>query len=276
MSTAPSEVLMPTEKKKKVKKPVEAKGAVVKDELVELAHDVETMDKEQAFSAIHPLLETVNSSYIRIGGVLAVIRDNEWWAGDGYASFRDLLEKAFGLKYRKAMYWVQIYEDLINSGVAWERVKSLGWCKLKEVSPVLTTDNCAEWVAKAEGLTVLQLHEVVRLAQMQAVKNNSNGASPSDVSPEGVETTTTTMSFKVHTDQKETIRLALDKAKQEGGTEFDAVALEGICLNYLAGGKVTKKVKAKTLNELFAQQTPEDVLKAFGEVWPDIDVEVAL
>lgn len=272
MSTAPSEVLMPAEKqKKKVKKPVE-KSPLLKDELVALAHEVEVMDREQALSAIHPLLETVNSSYIRIGGVLAVIRDHGWWQDEGFDSFRAMLEKKFGLKYRKAMYWVQIYEDLINSGVAWDQVKSLGWCKLKEVSPVLTTENCAEWVAKAEDLTVLQLHEVVRLAQASVPSGSGE-----DVSPEGVETTTTTISFKVHTDQKETIKQAIEKAKGEVGTEFDAVALEGICMNYLAGGKVTsKKVKPKSLSELFKDMSPEEVLNAFGEVWPDIDVEVTL
>lgn len=272
MSTAPSEVLMPAEKKKKkvVKKPAEV-APMMKDELVALAHEIETLDMEQALAAINPLLESVNSSYIRIGGVLAVIRDNAWWQEEGYASFRDLLEKRFGLKYRKAAYWMQIYEDLINSGVAWNQVKTLGWCKLKEVSPVLTKENCAEWVAKAENLTVLQLHEVVKLAQA-----NVSSGETEDVSPDGVETTTTTISFKVHKDQKETIRQALDKAKGETGTEFDAVALEGICMNYLAGGKVTKKVKPKTLAEVFDGYSAEEVLQAFGQKWPDIDVEVTM
>jgi hypothetical protein len=37
-------------------------------------------------------------------------------------------------------------------------------------------------------------------------------------------------------DQKETILLALERARSELETEYDAVALEAICMNYLSGG----------------------------------------
>jgi len=273
MSTAPSEALMPLDtKKKKVKKPTaKAVANLTTDPLISMSHDVETMSKAQAFSAIPELLEHANYHFIRVGGVLAVVRDNEWWQEEGYESFKALIEKKFGLKYRKAAYWVQIYTDLIDSGVEWGQVSTMGWCKLKEVSPVLTKENAAEWVAKAEGLTVLQLHEVVKLALAQA----EGTLETSGVSPEGVETTTTTMSFKVHVDQKETIRMALDKAKLDAKTEFDAVALEGICMNYLAGGKVTKKLKKTALKDMLSQYKLTEVLKVIAEVWPgEINVEV--
>ena len=274
MSTAPSEVLM-TGKKKKVKKPAnESAGAInlVTDELAALAHACEGLSKEEAFAAVSPLMETVDSSYIRLGGVLAVIRDNDWWQSEGMESFKELLEKKFGLRHRKATYLIQIYEDLVNSGVEWDQVKSLGWCKLKEISPVVTKENCAEWVAKAESLTVLQLHDVV--AKAKAAKEQSlptSGAVPEDASSD-----TVTMTFKLHVEQKETIRQALDKAKKEANTEYDGVALEAISINYLSGGKVTKKVAGADLKTSMQKAGAEAVLNLFGELWPDIEVQVTM
>jgi hypothetical protein len=47
--------------------------------------------------------------------------------------------------------------------------------------------------------------------------------------------------YHSHDDQVETIESALDRARDEMGTEFDAVALEAICMNYLSGGNVIQK-----------------------------------
>jgi hypothetical protein len=272
MSTAPSEVLMAPSTKKKVKKPdavAAVKPAVAKepDVLVELAHEIESMTEEQAVAAVAPLLETVDSSYIRLGGVLAVIRDHDWWKGK-HESFKAMIENGFGLRYRKAMYCVQIYEDLINSGVAWASVKTLGWCKLKEISPVLTTENVDEWVGKAEKMTVLQLHDLVALHKQQLESSATNSEEAESVAAQ-----TTTLTFKLKEDQKAAIQQALDKARKELGTEFNSVALDGICMNYLSGGKTTKP---KSLKSVIAGYKPEEVLEAFAETWPDIEVTATL
>jgi hypothetical protein len=261
MGKAPSEALMATSKK--VKKPAKAKSAEMVDVLVVLAHECENMQKDEAFAALPALLDTVSSNYVKLGGVLAVIRDNGWWEGD-YKTFSECLEKQFGLQYRKGAYLIQTYENLIQSGVAWADVKDLGWSKLRVVSSVLTKENVEEWVAKALPLTVLQLYDVVREFKSQTLETTG-------VAPEDIESTTTSISFKVHQDQKETIKQAVEKARKEAGTEYDAVALEAICINYLSGGKVTKP---KSLKSVLSKYTAEEVLNAFGELWPDIDITV--
>jgi len=47
--------------------------------------------------------------------------------------------------------------------------------------------------------------------------------------------------YHFHDDQIGTVELALAGARPELNTEFDAVALEAICMNYLSGGNVHKK-----------------------------------
>jgi hypothetical protein len=44
--------------------------------------------------------------------------------------------------------------------------------------------------------------------------------------------------YGVAPDHKKSILLALERARLELGTDFDAVALEAICMNYLSGGNV--------------------------------------
>jgi len=264
MGTAPSEAMMT---KKKVKKPAgKLTAAKEPDALVLMAHECENMSQEQAFEALPSLLETVDSNYIKLGGVLAVIRDHEWWKAGGYETFSKCLEEKFGLQYRKGAYLIQTYENLISSGVAWSKVKELGWSRLRVVSSVLTKENVDEWVEKAKGLTVLQLYDVVKAFKAQTLET-------SGIKPDEIENTTTTISFKVHVDQKETIKQAVEKARKEANTEFDAVALEAICINYLGGGKVTKP---KSLKSVMEKYTPEEVLGAFEKIWPDILLEVTM
>jgi hypothetical protein len=47
--------------------------------------------------------------------------------------------------------------------------------------------------------------------------------------------------YHSHDDQVETIELALQRAREEMGTDFDIVAMEAICMNYLSGGNVIQK-----------------------------------
>lgn len=70
------------------------------------------------------------------------------------------------------------------------------------------------------------------------------------------------------------IRAALDKV--EAGTEYDTVALEAICLSYLEGGSVEVDTPATTgsLEKLFTQMPPEDILGVFEKVFPDLELTV--
>jgi hypothetical protein len=49
--------------------------------------------------------------------------------------------------------------------------------------------------------------------------------------------------YHLHEDQLETIQLALEKARLEGGSDFDSVALERICLGYISWGTAVPKRK---------------------------------
>ncbi|HEY0820202.1 MAG TPA: hypothetical protein VGD46_15555 [Rhizobacter sp.] len=268
-TTTANEALLDKKGKKGKGKKGAADQVEVVDVIISTSHELENLSREEALSLIPELTNNVDFSYFRLGGVLAVIQGNsDWWKADGFDTFREFIENRFGIQYRKAMYLIGIYGNLVESGVPWEKLSGIGWSKVKEIAPILTVDNVDEWVERANELTVMQLHEAVKKAQLGTLDKT-------DTTPDtgGV----TTFTAKVHPDQKASIDKAIEKAMIEAKTEFKGVALEAICLNYLSGAKVSKpKSLVETFKSLPADTGAEDVLKAFAQVWPDIDLTVTM
>jgi len=79
--------------------------------------------------------------------------------------------------------------------------------------------------------------------------------------------TLTTKIFKLHADQRETIEQALSQVKEQTHTEYDAVALELICADYMSSPTLAKKLQSLGLEAALAQ-----VEKAFPQA--NITVEL--
>lgn len=250
MSKAPSEALM-----KKVATPMT-------DVIGDIAAEIENITKEEAFAVVPELIDSVDFSYFKLGGVLSVIQDNDWWEDDA-DTFKEFITERFGLHYRKAMYLINIYDRLVEANIPWEKVSGLGWTKLKELADILTVENVDEWVEKALSMTTLNLQEAIKVFKAGGLSTDGTTAPDSS----GVSTIT----FKVHPDQKETITQAIDKALEEAETEFKGVALEAICIGYLAGA-TGKKAKPMSLQGTMEKYSPEAVFEAFEAIWPEINI----
>lgn len=263
----PAPVTKASPKPKQKVKAAEPEEVTDEDLIVKTVHEIETMKASKAFGLVPQLLDNIDHDYFRLGGVLASIQANGWFMDKGHETFRAFVESECGLPYRKSMYFIEIYNGLVESGVSWDQVKHLGWTKLSKLANILSTENVGEWVQVADSLTVLQL--VAHIAASTKGENSTN-------SPEKVEKVSdiTTMTFKLHTDQKTTIREALDKAKHETGTEFDAVALEAMALDFLGGESKLKSIPS--LKEMMTGKSAEEVLETFGEVFPEITLEATL
>jgi hypothetical protein len=250
-----------------------AEQVITKDEvqeadlIVETAKEINALDKETAFEVVPSLIDSVDFSYFKLGGVLSAIQDNDWWNDDS-PNFRSFIEDNFGLHYRKGMYLIKIYDGLVEAEIPWHKVSGLGWTKLKELADILTQENCDEWVAKAESMTTLNLQAAVKA--YKAGDLSTDGTTDPDSS--GVSTIT----FKVHPDQKETINEAVEQAMEDSDTEFKGVALEAICMNFLAGGSTKEAPKPLSLQATMENHSYEQVLEAFEAIWPEIAVTVEL
>jgi hypothetical protein len=250
----------PAKKKASKSKAVAApalQGEVVPDDmLADLVFEIENMKEKQALELVGTLAEQTEVTFFKLGGVLSVIQANGWFAP--YNSFREFVEKKHGIHYRKAVYWTDIYNKLAESKVPWDKVKFIGWTKLKEIAGVITVDNVDEWVKIAKENNTISLIETVK-AHLISDKQ----VAIEDQTKKSV----TTRSFKVHEDQKATIDTALAKAKEQSGTTVDTAALEFICLDYLGGQSLPQKLKSIGI---------EAALEALEKAFPNANIEVEI
>lgn len=242
-------------------KPVKAK-VETKDLIIVSSTEVENLTKARALKLAPELIEAEGINDFKLGGVLQRIQEEKWWEGNDYESFKDYIETGLGLPYRKCMYLVNIYEKLVAAGIKWSDVKSIGWSKLRFIIDLLTEDNVAEWVKRADTMNSLEIQEYVKGLKDGKAKQDENG--------EEVTTKVSSMVFKVHPDQKETIKEALAKKKEETGTEFDNVALEQITLGYIEGNIGKPKVTVAVVKKFLASMTAEKAAALVIAVHPSL------
>ena len=246
----------PSAKGKTTKAPTTGKDGEP-DLITTVASQLENLKEADARKMVTEIRENSDFGYFKLGGVLAVIQSNGWF--EPHASFKDFVEAEHGLKYTRAMYWIRIYNKLVDSGIPWDAVKSLGWTKLKEIVDVITKANVKSWVKTAEKQTVLQLHETVA-AHLKAEAQKASGEAGETEPAQTVVTKT----FKLHADQKNTVDQALAKAKTAGNTTVDTVALEYVCLDFLGGTQT-----ASTLSGKLQALGIDEALKAFELAFPN-------
>jgi hypothetical protein len=243
------------------------------DPLSSCAHQVENLKADAARAEVYNLIAGTEFDLFKLGGVLAVVHEKEYWAEYGFQDFRTFLETEHGLQYRKAMYLISIYYGVIEHQLTWAQVQGLGWTKLKVIlnphnKDIVTAANIGAWLEKAKNMTVLQLESAIA----GALKGPGENATEQDSGK-----TITTMTFKLHEDQKDTVRAALEKAKEVGGTQVDTVALEMMALEFL-----NKPMAAQTetpppsLLTIMQEVGWEGVLNEFAKLWPDIELTVEL
>jgi len=201
----------------KPKAAAKAKPVTISDEIADTASSIENLSESEALQELQNLLDAQAHDEFRIGGILAKIQ-TEGWFGE-HPNFRTLVEAEYGIKYRTAMYWIGIYNDLVDSGVKWSDVKRLGWTKLKELSPILTPDNVKAILKAVEGMNALQV-----AAYASDLQANNGDVAKTEVP--GEENQLKSKAFKLFPGQKESVELALEKAKKMSGTDSDSAALE--------------------------------------------------
>lgn len=88
--------------------------------------------------------------------------------------------------------------------------------------------------------------------------------------------TVMTKTFKMHEDQKATIEAAIEKAKEVSKTTVDTVALEFICLDYLASGNKKKgNAPAKIDATAVANLGVEAALDIFSSAFPNHNITIS-
>jgi len=221
-------------------------GEIVADDaLVDLVHEIENLPEEDALEKVAKLLEHTDETWFKLGGILSIISTKGWYKG--YKTFNEYVEHEHGLKPRRAHYWIAIYNSLVESKVPWDKVKGIGWTKLRVIAPILTLSNVDTWVEFANTHSITEVETKVDELNAPAITDQSEKAN------------TTNKTFKLFEGQKANLDAALEKVKEVSPTVSDSVALENICLEYLGSQSLTQRLKDAGLDA---------ALKALGQAFP--------
>lgn len=152
--------------------------------------------------------------------------------------FEELLEKRFGMKYTKAMYFVRMQAKILELEIKPQALEALPWSKLREIIPVMDAANQKEWLDKAKKLNQEDLHKQV----MKSKKHDDDAP------------VITTMKFKFPSDTIGFVEDALSLGRQmlldEDGEQKvgDAEVLAHICGEWLEyKGGVPEKIKLEDM-----------------------------
>lgn len=233
------------------------------DLIAKTAKEVENLTKAQALKMVPELEDSSSFNDFKQGGVLSVIQDKGWWEGSD--TFRTYLKNVLGVDPGKAYALIRTYNSLIESEVPWDKVKGVRWTKLDVIAGVINEENVDEWVQRAKDLSTLQLRDfVIEWSKAKAKEDAPEGSGAAEVATSNV----TTLTYKVHEDQKETIKNAVIKAKEENNTRVDAVALELITLQYLEG-TLGKQKKQKSLGAQIKTAGFKKAITELASVYPE-------
>ena len=257
MSTAPSEVLLNQE--------------AATDQIVSVFSQIDLIkdDRDAIYAQIAEVEDTKSFDNFKLGGLLGMAQNQKWYKDDGYKNFKGFLAEKFPtIEYRKAKYLIDMYDALLESEVDWAEVKDIGWTKLSRMAPVLDKGNAADWMTKARTCTTIELLEYIKAAKKGE-----------DVPGEDQVDKPVKKNFALMGDQVECVEDAIEKAKEEAETEFDGVALDAICQNYLSGASVAAPVPADqvpgpvaSLRDMIQAAGYEEVLNLVEAVWPNITI----
>lgn len=230
------------------------------DAFAVVGYEIENLTEEQANKEAHTILQQNDFNEFKIGGIFAKIQDHKWFGE--YENFRSYVEGEFPqIGYRKAAYLSNIYKSLLESEIPYSKVAHLGWTKLKDLAAVLTLDNVDRILEDIDGLTVNQVK-----AYVSSMNNEDDG----DIDEKETVSNITTITFKLHDDQKENVRDAVAKVKGDHDMESDGAALEYLALQYLHG---KSSGKGKSLQTLMQESGVIRTVEMITETFPDVEFE---
>ena len=99
-------------------------------------------------------------TYFEIGGLLSVMQKEKWFAP--YASLDEWVENNTAMKRSKARALIQIYDAIVESGVAWAHVQDIGWTKLRAIARVLDEESAHHWISLASNHSKKEIIELVK------------------------------------------------------------------------------------------------------------------
>jgi hypothetical protein len=222
---------------------VEIEGMVIEPE-IESKKDPEEASKLIAKAMF--VKDDIEGKFWELGEVLFVIFGKQYYVDAGYKDWRDFCNSVLDIKWRTATYLKDIYAKFSPLDIDEVERKGIGWAKLKELLPVVNSENVKYWlgVAKEKKVSVQALNNMVKFALGKISKEEA------DKVPQ-------VFAFRLYEEQLENVERALELARKLTGSDSRAYQLEMICAEFRAtyesdDGISREKVVAGLLSKIAA------------------------
>lgn len=248
---------------------VKAKAVAKKDLTGDWLQDthmvIENLQQHEAVNQLTNLTDQSDRSWYCIGGILSQIRDNQWWQIKGYASFDDFVEDELGIAKARAASWMRNYRAVLNLGITTADLSEVGWTKLKDALPYMTSTNKDELLGHARTLTCKAFITYLKglAGETKKKKTTSVGSGSSVVK----------FSCMLHEDEVEVVDEALKRAKARANSEYDNVGLALLCSVYLNGGGDT--MNAGSVVDAMRQMGADSLQSLIQEAFPNLTVMIS-
>lgn len=149
---------------------------------------------------------------------------------EDHAGFVAFCDEKLKCGYRKAQYFISIWEKALEFSVSKDVMELIGWSKMKELVPILTAENVKSLLKAAQEKSLKNLLEYI--ASMKKAKKE--GKSVDGVNSSAVDTVKYT--FLIDQQDNDTVHSAIEEAKSRMETSNAAEAFVTICQDWLALG----------------------------------------
>jgi len=228
---------------------------------------VEGMNQSECLAQLPLLADKSDRAWYTIGGILNLMRENQWWSIKGYQAFNVFVEEEVGIPMARATRWMNTYTGMNNLGITMEDLDGIGWTKMKDALPYMRKENKEELLGLARTMS----------ASSFAIYLKGLGGKNKKTTPGSGGGDNNIVRFKCSffEDQWPVVNEALERARAMQQTEADPVALTSICEQYLSGnaggGHVTRGAIILALQEAGDQGLSDLLSSAF----PHLDISIS-
>lgn len=103
----------------------------------------------------------LDTCYYQLGGLLREVFHQQYYLDLGFDHFEEYLRVNLEFGLRKAFYLMSIWERTRELNIPKEKLRRIGWTKMKEVVRVATPEDLVVWLARAEEMTVQELQDLI-------------------------------------------------------------------------------------------------------------------
>lgn len=216
---------------------------------------MELRDNTYIRHRIEYVTKTIDDSYFELAGLLFRAFDLGAHQAWGYTKWKDYIEEELGMSIRKAQFlmsiWNWFYIEIKDKNVR-EKIKGIGWTKVKEMVGVVDESNIDEWAEKAKNENATDFAKACR-----EVKGGGTG---SDCSTENNNESESIkkLTFTLMGDQYNSVDDALNLAKEMTDSDKSGNLITLICVDFLTSN-IFAQSKKDEMRELFLSKI-EDLM----------------